>query len=210
MIQLNKMTWVIKKKLPLNIDLPPTKVTGKDCSARFEEIGDKKIVLDTSSSRVTPVIFTVLLILGGVGVFEATSRLIFIDYIVILASWTFALIALAWFLFFKKKQVIFNREKGTVSIPGLFWYKSVEIPFKNVVAITRKENRYYGIAKVLNIYRPDGYKAEVGINGYDLDTLKNDWAFYCWYMDKSRPLPPSPVFEQYRNSPGDSPAMRAV
>ena len=207
MIPLKYKSWVLNKRLSFDANLKPSEVTGKNCSARFEEISDTKILLDTSSSRFTPLVFVVLLIFAGIGVLEATSRLIFIDYVVISLSWSFAIIAILWFLFFKQKQVIFDREKGTVSIPGPFWYRNVEIPFKNVVAITRKENRYYGIAKVLNIYRPDGFKAEVGINGYNLDTLKNDWAFYCWYMDKSRPLPPSPVFDKYRNKSNSSPAV---
>ena len=102
---------------------------------------------------------------------------------------------------------MFDRDKGVVSIPGPFWYKSVELPFQEVIAIVRLENRLYGLAKVLNLYRHDGFRAAVGINTHDLEELKRDWAFYCWYMDKSRPLPPSPVFEQYRKSPGGSPTV---
>lgn len=210
MLPLRYKTWVLKKQLPIDTDLEPSKVTGKDCSAVFKEISDKKIILDTSSSRLHSLIFVFLLILGGVGVYEATSNLILLDYIIISLSWFFAGFAFLWFIFFQKKQVIFDREKGIVSIPGPFWLRNVDIPFKDVVAITRKENRYYGVTKVLNIYRPDGYKIEVGINGYNLETLKNDWAFYCWYMDKSRPLPPSPVFDKYRSDSYTSVAAKTA
>lgn len=203
MIPLKYKGWVLSKQLPIDTDLEPSEVTGKNCTARFIEVSDKKIIIDVSSFRGTPLVYFFLCILAAKMFYDEASGetlFIIIGLFISTVSVLLSFFALAWFVLFRKKQVIFDREKGTVSIPGPFWYKNVEIPFNDVVAITRKENRYYGIAKVLNLYRPDGYKVGVGINGYDIDSLKRDWAFYVWYMDKSRPLPPSPIFNKYRGN----------
>ena len=175
------------------MDVMPSEITGDEKSITFIRIDKRKIIIDTSKPRFFPLIYLLVCGLGAKGFYdEANGEIIGISISIIFLLCAF--FALCWFIFHRKKHVIFDREEGTVSIPGPFWYKNVKVPFKDVVAIIRTETYYYAHLKVLNLYRPDGYKADVGINSYSLEALRNDWAFYVWYMDKNRPLPPAPVF----------------
>jgi len=187
-------------------------LTGKEESVRYVQFDENKIVLNVSGWRVTALVWLVLFLLGADMYYDKVPGQEYdFEWIDIVAlsiavlSLFLAIVSLAWFVFYRKKFVVFDRDKGTVSIPGPFWFKNMEIPFKDVVAIIRRENRYYGTAKVLNLYRPDGYKTDVGINTHDLDELKRDWAFYVWYMDGNRTLPPVPVFNTSRLASGSNP-----
>jgi hypothetical protein len=206
MISLKNKSWVLKKRLPQVVDVMPSEITGDEKSIIFHKIDKHKIIIDTSRPRFFPLIYLLVCGLGAKGFYnEANGEIIGLCISTIFAI--LSLIALCWFIFHRKKYVIFDRDKGTVSIPGPFWYKNVEVQFEDVVAVIRTETYYYAHLKVLNLYRPDGYKADVGINSYSLDALRNDWAFYVWYMDKSRPLPPAPVFDAYRGSSEREPLL---
>lgn len=197
MIPLKYKLWILKKALPHDTNISPSEVSGDEKSVRYVQIDDKKIILNVSRFRFTPVIYFTLFIIAGKWFFdEVSGETIFIIVGMVISSIFFmlALISLAWFTFNKEKYVLFDRNKGTVSIPGPFWYKNVEVPFKDLVAIIRNETYYYAHLNALNIYRRDGYKANVGINTQSLEALQHDWAFYVRYMDKNHPLPSSPVF----------------
>ena len=210
MLPLKNRSWILKNSLLHDVNVTPSVITGREESVRYVEIDSNNIILDVTKFRIVPLLYFILFIFTAKWFYdEARGEDIFIivGLAISIVSILIAAISLAWFIFYKKKYVAFNRNRGIVSIPGPFWCKNVEVPFKDVVAVIRRETHYYAHLNVLNLYRPDGFKADVGINTQDLDTLQNDWAFYVWYMDKSRPLPPSPVFDAYRDSSNISPAL---
>jgi hypothetical protein len=191
-----------------NID--PSVVSGDEESVRYIQIDDKNIILDVSRFRITPIVYFALLALGAKGFYDKIGGdpvVIVIGIIIFSVLSILALFSLAWFVFYQKKYVIFDRSKGTVSIPGPFWYKNVVVPFDKIVATIQKETYYFAHLNALSLYRPDGCKVNVGINTQSLDALQHDWAFYVQYMDIAQPLPSVPVFEAYRNVSGIHPAI---
>jgi hypothetical protein len=192
MIPLKSKTWILKKRLPFSIDIEPSKID-KD-SEFIEDMNSEKLIYKVSHNRFIPLIYFALTIFGGL-MFLDREYIHTIDIILATIGFSISIFFLAWFIFYQKNFVIFNRKNGIVSIPGPFWYKNIEIPFHDVVAIIRKETYYYAHLNALNLYRPDGFKADVGINSQSLDDLHHDWAFYVRYMDKNYPLPASLVFD---------------
>ena len=95
----------------------------------------------------------------------------------------------------KKRQLIFDRENGTVTLPPRFWGAPEVVPFNEL-----KVKRIRNLGSIVNFYvlaafRPsDGQAIEFGL----VQDNWKDWGFYCWYMDKNRPLPPGEVFDPYR------------
>ncbi|BCR03035.1 hypothetical protein DESUT3_01040 [Desulfuromonas versatilis] len=95
----------------------------------------------------------------------------------------------------KERLMIFDRENGTVTLPPRFWGEHEVVPFHEL-----KVKRIRNLGSIVNFYvlaafRPsDGQAIEFGL----VQDNWKDWAFYCWYMDKSRPLPPGKVFDPYR------------
>lgn len=105
---------------------------------------------------------------------------------------------LAFVYLFKRPQkrlMIFDRENGTVTLPPRFWGEHEVVPFAEL-----KVKRIRNLGSIVNFhvlaaFRPsDGQAIEFGL----VQDNWKDWGFYCWYMDKNRPLPPGEVFAPYR------------
>ena len=95
----------------------------------------------------------------------------------------------------KERLLIWNRENGTVTLPPRFWGEHEVVPFKDLKVKKIRNIGSFVQFHVLAAFRPsDGQPIEFGLLG---DNAK-DWAFFCWYMDKNRPLPPGEVFDPYR------------
>lgn len=95
----------------------------------------------------------------------------------------------------KERFLIWDRENGTVTLPPRFWGEHEVVPFKDLKVKKIRNIGSFVQFHVLAAFRPsDGQPIEFGLLG---DNAK-DWAFFCWYMDKTRPLPPGEVFDPYR------------
>jgi hypothetical protein len=133
---------------------------------------------------------------------ENTHSLWSIMFMTFFVSWLFLVgmppILLAFVYLFKRPQkrlMIFDRENGTVTIPPRFWGEHEVVPFLDL-----KVKRIRNLGSIVNFhvlaaFRPsDGQAIEFGL----VQDNWKDWGFFCWYMDKNRPLPPGEVFDPYR------------
>ena len=95
-----------------------------------------------------------------------------------------------------KKECIFNREDGLLTLPGLMWIPNTTMPFnKAMFTYTGPSAQGLGAYK-LQVMRPDKYYSRYLLTlGH---TCYEDISFYLWYMDKNRPLPPGTAFDPYR------------
>lgn len=88
-----------------------------------------------------------------------------------------------------KKRFILDRKNGKITFPERFplscFGKTVTIPFSDVKLGCGSRNTAV-------ILYPNGQNRTAGWNV--TDTL----AFFVWYMDKNRPLPPGELFDPYR------------
>ncbi|MGE4343502.1 MAG: hypothetical protein AB7F20_04325 [Geoalkalibacter sp.] len=95
----------------------------------------------------------------------------------------------------RERLLIWDRENGTVTLPPRFWGEHEVVPFKDLKVKKIRNLGSFVQFHVLAAFRPsDGQPIEFGLLGDN----EKDWAFFCWYMDKTRPLPPGEVFGPYR------------
>ena len=90
-------------------------------------------------------------------------------------------------------KIIFNRENGTVTFPEGFKKRPKTYNFDDTVF-------YVGYGTAQLGARHLGIRVRGGKKGYIVAsmTAENAGAFYTWYMDKNRPLPPGDRFDGYR------------
>ena len=138
---------------------------------------------------------------GIVGSYNNDPLWLSLFFIIFLASFTFLPIPAILLSFVypfkrpKERLLIWDRENGTVTLPPRFWGEHEVVPFKDLKVKKIRNLGSFVQFHVLAAFRPsDGQPIEFGLLG---DNAK-DWAFYCWYMDKTRPLPPGEVFDPYR------------
>ncbi|MFV1984801.1 MAG: hypothetical protein ACC657_14745 [Thiohalomonadales bacterium] len=186
-------------ELPKNIECQPSELS-KRTAEWFEYIDDKKIIRNNTLDWYYYVILIIGFLLGSYSVFfEGTSE--HRGWIIYVGTGLFLIIAiytLIYAIFSPKKNVIFDRLNGKVTIGGPFWIKPKIIPFKEVKVFMRTEYTYLSSERVLNIYRPDLYKQNIAFNNQSFEHIASDWAFFLWYMDKTRELPPGEVLDPYR------------
>ena len=97
------------------------------------------------------------------------------------------------------RYIVFDREAGTVTLPGLGLRKPVTIAFPDLVVYSRYWVSLPAFLRhhQLIALRPDGDAINISLTSGGEDQPPGDWAFYLWYMDRSRSLPPSPVFSAH-------------
>ena len=86
---------------------------------------------------------------------------------------------------------IFKRADSTVTLPCGFWRQPVTVPFDEAAPY------FGGYPFHLGLRIPGKGK---GIVLAAVPNLPGEWAFYVWYMDRNRPLPPGNVFDKYRKA----------
>jgi len=101
-----------------------------------------------------------------------------------------------YYLTMPKKECIFNREDGLLTLPGAMWNPNTTMPIKKVMFVYTGPSAQGTGAYKLQIMRPDKfysrYLCSLGHTCYE------DISFFLWYMDKNRPLPPGTAFDPYR------------
>ncbi|AJF06123.1 hypothetical protein [Geoalkalibacter subterraneus] len=138
---------------------------------------------------------------GIVGSYNNDPLWLSIFFIIFIASFTFLplpAILLSFVYPFKRPKerlLIWDRENGTVTLPPRFWGEHEVVPFNELKVKKIRNLGSFVQFHVLAAFRPsDGQPIEFGLLGDN----EKDWAFFCWYMDKTRPLPPGEVFDPYR------------
>lgn len=183
-------------------------------SSDILQLDDKRFVIDATDSTAVALFWVGTAV--GLGIFLGivpSIDLIFdaipdpesdwFDYFAVGFSILYILalippVLLAFFYVFKrpkKRLKIWDRENGTVTLPPRFWGEHEVVPFKDLKVRQIRNLGSYVNFTVLAAYRPsDNQPIEFGL----LQDNEKDWAFFCWYMDKDRPLPPGEVFDPYR------------
>ena len=99
--------------------------------------------------------------------------------------------------FLPYRELILNREEGTISLHKLFKKENVVISFEDGEGFLRLIGPSIGPYFVLTFYSKNN-----PANGGELANLylEEFWDFVVWYMDKNRPLPPGTAFDPYREA----------
>jgi hypothetical protein len=113
------------------------------------------------------------------GYFEAADGAIFFGLVP-------ALIAFVFGIFYPKRQFVFNRMKGLITIPGQLYIPSATIPFEKVKPGL--------VGKFMGFVHPYTRMVTSITEEYGVDV----WSFFVLYMDKNWPLPRGTAFDSYR------------
>jgi len=185
-------------RLPSKIECRPSEMSIKDIEF-FKSVDDKKIIRDNTYSWYWYILMiSVWLYLSYTIYFDDEYIRDWLSYSLSGAFLFIAILTTIYALLLPKKIVIFDRINSTITIGGPYWVKPVTIPFSEVKAFARTEYTYLSSERVLNMYRPDLYKQDVAFNDQSFEHIAADWAFFLWYMDKTRELPPGKALDPYR------------
>ena len=92
------------------------------------------------------------------------------------------------------RELILNREAGTISLHKPFKKDNIIIPFNRGIGWWRITGTKSNFSFILwfSLRGQGGELASVYIEEF--------WDFVVWYMDKNRPLPPGTAFDPYREA----------
>ena len=193
----------------LEVDTPLDKVIKEDPNpldmdrlkgAMVVEVNDKiyreQKSLPREFSWIFCVSFAFIFIFMLIGVFYNTENGIvrvisIIIYIVICVG------AGAFPLFAPYKELIINREEGTISMPRAFKKENLVISFEEGEGIVKFTAGGGAAPDVYLVFLHKNRKRGGHLSHSDIYSF---WDFVVWYMDKNRPLPPGTAFDPYREA----------
>ena len=100
-------------------------------------------------------------------------------------------------LFAPYKELILNREEGTISMPCAFKKENVVISFEEGDGIVKFTAGGGAAPDVYLVFLYKNRKKGGHLSHSDIYAF---WDFVVWYMDKNRPLPPGTAFDPYREA----------
>ena len=100
-------------------------------------------------------------------------------------------------LFAPYKELILNREEGTISMPCAFKKENVVISFEEGDGIVKFTAGGGAAPDVYLVFFTKNRKKGGHLSHSDIYAF---WEFVVWYMDKNRPLPPGTAFDPYREA----------
>ena len=100
-------------------------------------------------------------------------------------------------LFAPYKELILNREEGTISMPCAFKKENVVISFEEGDGIVKFTAGGGSAPDVYLVFLTKNRKKGGHLSHSDIYAF---WDFVVWYMDKNRPLPPGTAFDPYREA----------
>ena len=100
-------------------------------------------------------------------------------------------------LFAPYKELILNREEGTISMPRAFKKENVVISFEEGDGIVKFTAGGGAAPDVYLVFFIKNRKKGGHLSHSDIYAF---WEFVVWYMDKNRPLPPGTAFDPYREA----------
>ena len=100
-------------------------------------------------------------------------------------------------LFAPYKELILNREEGTISMPRAFKKENVVISFEEGEGIVKFTAGGGAAPDVYLVFLHKNRKKGGHLSHSDIYAF---WDFVVWYMDKNRPLPPGTAFDPYREA----------
>ena len=100
-------------------------------------------------------------------------------------------------LFAPYKELILNREEGSISMPCAFKKENVVISFEEGDGIVKFTAGGGAAPDVYLVFLHENRKKGGHLSHSDIYAF---WDFVVWYMDKNRPLPPDTAFDPYREA----------
>ena len=100
-------------------------------------------------------------------------------------------------LFAPYKELILNREEGSISMPCAFKKENVVISFEEGDGIVKFTAGGGAAPDVYLVFLHKNRKKGGHLSHSDIYAF---WDFVVWYMDKNRPLPPGTAFDPYREA----------
>ena len=100
-------------------------------------------------------------------------------------------------LFAPYKELILNREEGTISMPCAFKKENLVISFEEGDGIVKFTAGGGATPDVYLVFLHKNRKKGGHLSHSDIYAF---WEFVVWYMDKNRPLPPGTAFDPYREA----------
>ena len=100
-------------------------------------------------------------------------------------------------LFAPYKELILNREEGTISMPRAFKKENLVISFEEGEGIVKFTAGGGAAPDVYLVFLIKNRKKGGHLSHSDIYAF---WEFVVWYMDKNRPLPPGTAFDPYREA----------
>ena len=100
-------------------------------------------------------------------------------------------------LFAPYKELILNREEGTISMPRAFKKENLVISFEEGDGIVKFTAGGGAAPDVYLVFLHKNRKKGGHLSHSDIYAF---WEFVVWYMDKNRPLPPGTAFDPYREA----------
>ena len=117
-------------------------------------------------------------------------------YIVMVLSLLGVIFSIYYYFTMPKKECVFNREDGLLTLPGAMWNPNTTMPIKKVMFVYTGPSAQGTGAYKLQVMRPDKFYSRYLLSLGN--TCYEDLSFFLWYMDKNRPLPPGTAFDPYR------------
>jgi len=100
-------------------------------------------------------------------------------------------------LFAPYKELILNREEGTISMPRALKKENLVISFEEGDGIVKFTAGGGAAPDVYLVFFTKNRKKGGHLSHSDIYAF---WDFVVWYMDKNRPLPPGTAFDPYREA----------
>ena len=100
-------------------------------------------------------------------------------------------------LFAPYKELILNREEGTISMPRAFKKENLVISFEEGEGIVKFTAGGGAAPDVYLVFLLKNRKKGGHLSHSDIYAF---WDFVVWYMDKNRPLPTGTAFDPYREA----------
>ena len=102
-------------------------------------------------------------------------------------------VSVVYYFTMPKKEMIFDRKRGVVTLPGTMWAKSFTMEFYKV-DFTFSTGGHNGIGAYQLRYFGPKTMGPLCFGG----TCYQDLSYLTWYMDRNRPLPPGTKFDAFR------------
>ena len=182
----------IVKERPKSFDMDKLK------DAMVVEVNDKVYREQKSLPREFSWIFCFCFafIFMPIGVFYNTEN--GIERIVSIISYIIICVGAGAFpLFAPYKELILNREEGTISMPRAFKKENLVISFEEGEGIVKFTAGGGAAPDVYLVFLHKNRKKGGHLSHSDIYAF---WEFVVWYMDKNRPLPPGTAFDLYREA----------
>lgn len=197
----------LHKYLPFEITHSPDPLDIKEVNpgvkGYYQRADDKQIVSDRTLDRSYALKVGVGLIIASI-FFTAILGFELLFLIIIIFPLFFSgLFTIVYTRFAPTKNLVFNRMKGTVEIPGFLFQDSIIVPFTDLKVVLGWQGRGGPYSYFVGVIPPNKKwwqffrGTEILMGGTDVYMT---WAFILWYMDKNRPLPPGTAFDAYRKA----------